>query len=91
MNGYELMAVSYKKLLNETDLTDEEKNTMKKEIRMCEFLATCDDEDKKILFNSSAFNDYIKDYLVRAIDNADIENKKETKEKVLLELKNIMD
>lgn len=43
MNGYTLMAESYKKLMNEGKI---EKEVAEKEIRIYEFLATCDDDDK---------------------------------------------
>lgn len=78
MNGYTLMADSYKKLMNEGKI---EKEVAEKEIRIYEFLSTCDIDDFCIMVNSSAFNDIIRAYLKMAIENSDIDEKSQDKVK----------
>ena len=68
------MAESYKKLMNEGKI---EKEDAEKEIRIYEFLATCDRDDFCRMVDSTAFNDIIRAFLKMAVDNADIEEKKE--------------
>lgn len=86
MNGYTLMADSYKKLMNEGKI---EKEVAEKEIRIYEFLATCDVDDFCSMVDSSAFNDIIRAFLKMAVDNADIDE--ESKDKVLGQLHWIFD
>lgn len=86
MNGYTLMADSYKKLMNEGKI---EKEVAEKEIRIYEFLATCDVDDFCSMVDSSAFNDIIRAFLKMAVDNADIDE--DSKDKVLGQLHWIFD
>ena len=86
MNDYTLMAESYKKLMNEGKI---EKEMAEKEIRIYEFLATCDSDDFCRMVDSSAFNDIIRAFLKMAVDNAEIGDKE--KEKVLAQLRWIFD
>lgn len=86
MNGFTLMADSYKKLMNEGKI---EKEVAEKEIRIYEFLATCDTDDFCSMVDSSAFNDIIRAFLKMAVDNADIDE--ESKDKVLGQLHWIFD
>ena len=72
MNGYTLMAESYKKMVEAGKI---EKEVADKEIRIFEFLATCDEDDVFRLVDSGAFNDIIRAYVVLAIKNADIGEK----------------
>ncbi len=65
MNGYTLMAETYKKAAEEGKITQEE---AAKRIRIYEFLATCDTEDKQILYSSSAFNDFMRSEISITID-----------------------
>lgn len=60
MNGFTMMADSYKKLMNEGKI---EKEVAEKKIRIYEFLATCDMDDFCTMVDSSAFNDIIKGYV----------------------------
>lgn len=57
------MADSYRKLL-ENDKIDKE--TAEKEIRIYDFLSTCDNDDICRMVNSAAFNDIIKAYCKQA-------------------------
>ena len=70
MNGYEMMADSYRQLMKQGRI---EKETADKEIRIYDFLATCDTEDICRMVDSSAFNDIIKAFVETAVKNADID------------------
>lgn len=65
MNGYSLMADSYRKAAEDGKITQEE---AAKKIRIFDFLAACDNEDKQILYASSAFNDFIRSEISITID-----------------------
>lgn len=86
MNGYTLMAESYRKLMNEGKI---EREVAEKEIRIYDFLATCDTDDICRMVDSSAFNDIIRAFLRMAVNNADISEK--DKDKVLNQLRWIFD
>lgn len=86
MNGFELMKDSYIKLMNEGKI---DKEIAEKEIRIYEFLATCDTDDFCRMVDSSAFNDIIRAFLKMAVNNADIDEK--SKDKVLNQLRWIFD
>ena len=86
MNGFTIMAESYRKLMNEGKIDTE---TAEKEIRIYEFLATCDTDDFCRMVDSSAFNDIIRAFLKMAVENADIGDKE--KEKVIGQLRWIFD
>ena len=62
MNGYTMLAESYKKLLQEGKVTEEE---AKKNIKVMEFLAECSEEEINIMFDSAAFNEIMKEYVRR--------------------------
>ena len=86
MNGFTIMADSYKKLMNDGKI---EKDVAEKEIRIYEFLATCSQDDFCRMVDSSAFNDIIRAFLKMAVDHADIDEK--SKEKVISQLRWIFD
>lgn len=86
MNGYTLMAESYKKLMEQGKI---DKEVAEKEIRIYEFLATCSQDDFCRMVDSSAFNDIIRAFLKMAVDHADIDEK--SKEKVIGQLRWIFD
>lgn len=60
MNGFEILADSYRQLI-ETNQIDKE--DAKSYIKVYDFLSTCSDKEKEILFTSSAFNDMIKELI----------------------------
>ncbi len=66
MNGFEIMADTYRKQGNE------------KKARVYDFLGTCDNDDIYSLFDSTAFNEISKDYMRtavrRLIDNGTIDD-----------------
>ena len=86
MNGYEMMADSYRQLMKQGRI---EKETADKEIRIYDFLATCDSDDLCRMVDSSAFNDIIRAYLKMDIQSADIDE--DAKEKVVGQLRWLFD
>lgn len=86
MNGYTVLAESYKKLMNEGKI---DKDYAEKHIRNYEFLATCDIDDLCILVDSSAFNDIIRAFFKKAIKNADVGTLE--KDEILAQLHYIFD
>ena len=70
MNGYEMMAESYRQLVKHGEI---DKETADKEIRVYDFLATCDSDDLCRMVDSSAFNDIIRAFVEMAVKNADID------------------
>lgn len=86
MNGYEMMADSYRQLVKQGKI---DKETADKEIRVYDFLATCDSDDLCRMVDSSAFNDIIRAYLKMAVQSADIDE--DAKEKVVGQLRWLFD
>lgn len=86
MNGYTMMADSYRKLMNDGTI---DKDSAEKSIRIYEFLATCDKDDLCQMVDSSAFNDIIRAFLKMAVVNA--EQEEEQQDKVLNQLRWIFD
>lgn len=69
-NGYQMLADGYKEYLEKNPTAPEEvKASMQKDIKVLSFLGECDREEKHKLFNSSAFNDVLKGYVLKAADN----------------------
>lgn len=86
MNGYTMMADNYRHLMEQGKI---DKKTAEKEIRIYDFLATCDSDDICRMVDSSAFNDIIRAFLKMAVKNADIDE--EAQDKVLAQLRWIFD
>ena len=86
MNGYEMMADSYRQLVKQGKI---DKETADKEIRVYDFLATCDSDDLCRMVDSSAFNDIIRAYLKTAVQSADIDE--DAREKVVGQLRWLFD
>ena len=86
MNGYKMIADDYKKMIEDRCVAKEE---VEKEIRIYEFLATCDIDDFCIMVDSSAFNDIIRAFLKLVLNNANIDEK--ARESALNELRWIFD
>ena len=82
MNGFVLMADSYRRAAEQGEIS---KETAEKKTRIYDFLGTCDTDDFYILFDSSAFNDITKDYVRLALDNAGVDE--ETRSDVMNELR----
>ena len=64
MNGFKLMAESYRKAAEDGKISKEESD---KECRIFDFLAACDQDDIYKLFDSSAFNEIARSYLRVAV------------------------
>ena len=64
MNGFKLMADSYRKAAEEGKISKEQ---VDKDCRIFDFLGTCDDDDFYKLFDSSAFNEIAKSYMRLAV------------------------
>lgn len=86
MNGYEMMADSYRQLVKQGKV---DKETADREIRVYDFLATCDSDDLCRMVDSSAFNDIIRAYLKMAVQSADIDE--DAREKVVGQLRWLFD
>lgn len=86
MNGYEMMADSYRQLVKQGKI---DKETADKEIRVYDFLATCDSDDLCRMVDSSAFNDIIRAYLKMAVQSADIDE--DSRNKVVGQLRWLFD
>lgn len=70
MNGYQMTADAYKKLLEKEPAENTETIArMKCTINALEYLAGADDQTIYELFDSSAFNDIVKGYVKLALAN----------------------
>lgn len=76
MDGYKLLADSYKKSLEQhPEFDEEQKASMERQIRNLERLIGTDDKDRDELFNSGAFNDICKGYFRTAMKNCKLDDK----------------
>ena len=66
MNGFKMLADSYRKAAAEGKLAQEQAD---KECKVLDFLATCNEDDFYRLFDSSVFNEIMMSYVRRAVNN----------------------
>ena len=64
MNGFTMMAESYRKAAAEGKITKEQ---AEKNCKAFDFLGSCDDDDINNLFDSGAFNEIAKSYMRLAV------------------------
>ena len=84
MNGFTIMADSYKLLVEQGEMTEEQ---AKRSIEIYEFLATCNQDDFCQMVDSSAFNDIIRAFLIKAIKGAELDKK--SNDRVMNELRHL--
>lgn len=66
MNGYKMTADSYRTLIGNSKLDQED---IESNIKVLDFLATCTEEDIHNLFNSTAFNNICMGYVKMALND----------------------
>lgn len=76
MNGYELQAKSYEQYLSKNP-DDPNKEHIKKEIKVNRLLAELKAEDFFLLFDTGAFNDILKGYCRKAMQESGIDREKQ--------------
>lgn len=72
MNGYTALANSYRKLMEQGKIKEED---AKREIAVYDFLGTCDQSDFYRMIDSSAFNDIIRIFCKKSMENANLNEK----------------
>ena len=82
LNGYKLLADSYRHLINKGEITADAE--VMRKIEIYDFLSTCSQDDICTLVDSSACNSIITAYCSKAMDNAGCDGK--TKDDVLHQL-----
>lgn len=86
MNGYKMQANTYNVLLEKGLISKDE---AKRKIAVFDFLSSCSQAQINDLFDSSAFNTIVSDYVSLALKNTEVD--KETSEKILQELRWLFD
>ncbi|WP_302548963.1 hypothetical protein [Coprobacter fastidiosus] len=84
MNGYELLASSYRLLLKRGEIAEDE---AAKKIRVYDFLATCDKEDIYTMVDRSALNAIILSVCTMALENSSVSE--QSAQDVINELSNL--
>jgi hypothetical protein len=73
MNGYKLMAASYRQYLEQhPEEPDEIKQQLLAEIKVNELLAGLSEQEIMMIFDSGAYNEVIKSYCRKAMEMANI-------------------
>lgn len=77
MNGYELHVNAYRKILQENDsLSEDVKASIEREIKILDIMANLSEQERMMLFDTGAYNDVLKGYCRKAMQNCDIDHKK---------------
>ena len=82
MNGFQIMAESYRKVAAEGS---PEAEALEKKAHIYDFLSECDQEDLYNMIDSSAFNDIIREFFRLSLKNAGFDEEDRTR--VLNELR----
>jgi hypothetical protein len=86
MNGLEMLAESYRHLVERGELTEEE---VKPDLKVLDFIATCTQDELYRMVDTSAFNDIIKSFCRTALKNAKVTE--EVEDTVMNELRWLFD
>lgn len=86
MNGYQMSAESYRKLLATEQLTGQARTEIESKIAALEVIAGMDPEQQHQLFNTGAFNDIVKGYALMALNDAGIDKTRTAKVMRLLDI-----
>lgn len=75
MNGFEMMANTYRDLLEQhPNVSQNAKAFITCKIKALDIMANCSDNERLALFDTSAFNDVVIGYVKLALDNSGIED-----------------
>lgn len=77
MNGYELHANSYREYLEKNpDLPQENREHIESKIKTLDIMASLSEQERMMLFDTGAYNDVLKGYCRKAMQNCDIDHEK---------------
>lgn len=70
MNGYELHANAYRETLKQQgdSLPQEVKSSVEREIKILDIMAKLDEKERRMIFDTGAYNDIVKEYCKRAME-----------------------
>lgn len=77
MNGYQMHIDAYRSLLEKDreDMCDADKEYIRAQIKALEPFAERTEEERRMMFDTGAFNDVLKSYCKVAMQNCDIDDK----------------
>lgn len=73
MNGYKLVADSYRKILEEREFSEDAKKNIETIIKVNDILASLTKNEIKEMYNSGAFNEITEGYTEKAMENLGFE------------------
>ena len=70
MNGYELNANAYRETLKQQgdSLPQEVKASVEREIKILDIMAKLDEKERRMIFDTGAYNDIVKTYCKKAME-----------------------
>lgn len=89
MNGFRLLADSYKKRLQQSELSADERATIEAHIEALEVVADKSEQQLCDIFSTGAFNEILKAYCRRAL--SDCEVGEDTTKEVMEQIKWLLD
>lgn len=75
MNGYQMHAQAYQKLLQREGLTDAERKDIESKIKVLSCMADLSEDERLKMFDTTAWNDVLKGYVKYAADVAKLPEK----------------